>query len=140
MSHFAQIEKWLAVGDLMSCDPDKVCVHIYRNDFDQVCNGGGLPGSIKIEYKDGDEIREDMFVALDELSSKITQEYRSVLVHCHAGACRSPIIAAYLLHKVAKVDIFSAIAKVSEAVWRDRRLAVNITHKPLQSILNRTAS
>lgn len=143
MTNFATVTSWLHVGDLTSCDATKKrpTIHIWRSDYEPRCSCFQDFGSIDLDYRDGEGITKEMFEKIDGFIEafrkiKFRESVVPILIHCHAGACRSPIIAAYVLSKIDDWDIFDSIAIVSKAIWKDRQLAVNITHRPLMSILH----
>lgn len=142
MSDFAIVTPWLAVGNRESCNiavcQPHTCIHINRYDMPGYdCQRHVHVADVFIDYKDGDEISEEIFTSLDKLAEEIKKEPRTVLVHCAAGACRSVHLAAYLLARVDNLSAIAAFYCVDNAIWEQQQKHTNICYAPKKQIVER---
>lgn len=146
----AFVHGWLFIGSREACAESvgaQVCVHINRADYPQN-DCIRLPHSgqdaFLDDYRDGEMLSGEDLVKLDALAAQLRDEAqrgdkrRTVLVHCAAGVCRSPHVAAYLL---AMVDFglhpMEAFARVDRAVYDQRGMVCNWVHAPRKQIIER---
>lgn len=143
----AQINDWLWVGNCESCpDPEhEMVVHIFRHDTgekqERCCVyevGGTHPPrrNLRVNYKDGEAIDPSNLKNIDVVVSVLKERKRSTLVHCHAGMCRSPTIAIYLLCMVDGMHPYDAHALVTRKIYEQRAGVVcNVVYKPFKQVV-----
>jgi protein-tyrosine phosphatase len=142
----AKVNDWLWVGNRDACGavPAQVCVHVYRSDKpDSSCPyhrgpRGRMHGlDLCVDYRDGDPVAASDLQNLAAVAAKLREAPAPTLVHCHAGICRSPTLAAYLWTLVEDdVHPLDAFAKVARAVYDQRERAIcNLVHEPLRQLI-----
>lgn len=138
----AKITDWLDVGNHHSC-PDEgyeLVIHIFRNDTgekqERSCVHPFPRESLRMDYKDGELIDSNNLKNLDAMVAKLKERKRKVLVHCHAGMCRSPTIAIYLLVFVEGMHPYDAHALVTRKIYDGRTGEVcNVIYVPFKQIV-----
>lgn len=127
----AQITPWLSVGNLHACEDspglkDEVVIHIFRTDVDvnqrRCCTKVDGRMELNMDYRDGDLLDASNLKNLDAVIKEINISYKRprVLVHCHAGMCRSPTVAIYLLMKIDGMHPYDARALVERKIYEQR--------------------
>lgn len=139
MNHSAQINDWLWVGDCESCPQfaGGHVVHIFRTDGpsqERLCVHEGR-ANLRMNYQDGDEISPSNLRNLDAFLAALPARGTRLLIHCHAGACRSPTVAVYALATAREIDPFEAHARVAREIHRQCGKVVNVPHRPLKQIV-----
>jgi hypothetical protein len=128
--HRAQITPWLAVGNCHACgeakDPEEAVIHIFRTDTDtdqrRCCQKIGGRMELHMDYRDGDLLDASNLKNLDSIIKEFKLSYKPqrVLVHCHAGMCRSPTVAIYLLVEMEGMHPYDAHALVTKKIYEQR--------------------
>lgn len=155
----ARINDWLWVGNCESCQLREApgthewfwCViHIYRNDKEvegkpsqeRHCVYDRSRANLRMNYRDGDELDPTNLKNLDAFIERITRcemhmpHPQTTLVHCHAGMCRSPTVAIYLLSMIEGMHPIDAQHLVTKAIYDQRSGEVcNVCYPPLKQIL-----
>lgn len=94
-----------------------------------------------MNYKDGDEFDESNLKNLDAFLWSLCRPQaplylEGVLVHCHAGMCRSPTVAIYALSVLENLHPLDAQRLVMKAIYEQRSGEVcNVCRDPLKQIL-----
>jgi protein-tyrosine phosphatase len=138
----AQINDWLAVGACQACSEsrDELIIHIYRTDTDekQERHCTYRPGAIhfRMDYKDGRLISDAHLKELRVKVAGLKGRKRPTLVHCHAGMCRSPTVAIFLLVFVDGMHPYDAHALVTRRIYDQRAGEVcNVVYEPFKQIV-----
>lgn len=138
----AQINDWLAVGNCHSCpeSQDEMIIHIYRTDTNErqerCCVYREDASHLRMDYKDGWLIDPSNLRNLDSKVAKLRDRKRPTLVHCHAGMCRSPTVAIYLLAMVDGMHPYDAHALVTRKIYEQRAGEVcNVVYEPFKQIV-----
>lgn len=138
----AQINDWLWVGNHHSCpDPEhEMVVHIFRRDTgdkqERSCVHPATRHNLCMNYKDGELIDPSNMKNLDAVVAMLRERKRSTLVHCHAGMCRSPTVAIYLLVFVDGMHPYDAHALVTRNIYDGRPGEVcNVVYQPFKQIV-----
>lgn len=138
----AKINDWLYVGACDSC-PDAehgMVIHIFRHDTndkqERHCVHPDNRHNLKMNYRDGDLIDPSNLQNLDAIVEHLKRDKRSTLVHCHAGMCRSPTVAIYLLVFVDGMNPYDAHHLVTKAIYEQRSGEVcNVVYVPFKQIV-----
>ena len=138
----AKINDWLWVGNCESC-PDsehEMVVHIFRHDTgekqERCCIHPSARHNLCMNYKDGETIDSSNLNNLNAIVAMLKDRKRSTLVHCHAGMCRSPTVAIYLLCMVDGMHPYDAHALVTRKIYEQRDGEVcNVVYKPFKQIV-----
>lgn len=143
MSDFAIIRPWLFVGNRNACgkSPAMACVHINRSDYPgNDCCRHRHSVQVELDYKDGEVISDSNIANLCAFSKMINQVdglALKTLVHCHAGMCRSPTVAAFILGMVERdihpMDCFSIVEKAIYDQQENGKVC-NIVYAPKRQI------
>lgn len=138
----AKINDWLSVGNCESCpDPEhEMVVHIFRHDTgekqERCCVHPPTRHNMSMNYKDGELIDSSNMNNLNAIVVMLKERKRSTLVHCHAGMCRSPTVAIYLLCMVDGMHPYDAHALVTRNIYEQRGGEVcNVVYKPFKQIV-----
>lgn len=75
------------------------------------------PLQVEMDYRDGDLLNARHLEELRAFIDELKKNKLPTLVHCHAGACRSPTVAAYLLGMVDGTHPIDAFAAVEKAIF-----------------------
>lgn len=143
MSYLAWINDWLAVGACESCPTagfDRV-VHIYRDDTGEhqrrCCIYPDARLNLTLKYKDGDKLPDAFLLKMLSWSGVLRSRIeKKILIHCHAGMCRSPTVAMLLLSLVERMHPLQALAIITQAIYTQRnQLVCNIVYNPLKQII-----
>lgn len=132
------------IGDFAACDASgdsfPLCVHVgsqlnltegracrvYTGASDRADKG------LSVEWSEGQPLAR-MSVPLEEVVAYVRRP-GNVLIHCAAGACRSPTIA--LLAKVARgADPWEAVAAIFRRTWEGRGFPPHFTSDPTADVL-----
>lgn len=138
----AKINDWLSVGNCESC-PDtehEMVIHIFRHDTgdkqERHCIHPTTRHNMSMNYKDGELIDSSNMNNLNAVVAMLKERKRSTLVHCHAGMCRSPTIAIYLLCFVDGMHPYDAHALVTRKIYEQRSGEVcNVVYVPFKQIV-----
>lgn len=138
----AKINEWLDVGSCETCPEDgyDIVIHIFRcdtNDRQQRhCVHPDNRTNIKFDYKDGYGMESFHITALESAVALLKARIRPTLVHCHAGMCRSPTVAIYLLVFGTGMNPYDAHALVTKAIYQQRDgLVCNVIYEPFKQIV-----
>jgi hypothetical protein len=113
------------------------CCHINRSDHpENDCQRHAYPIQIELDYCDGHELSGHHIAVLGNFIGALTAHKVSTLVHCYAGTCRSPTVAAYILAMVDGLHPIDAFFMVDKAVYLERegRETINLVHRPKKQI------
>ena len=139
-ANVAKINDWLWVGNCYSCPEFQgdAVIHIFRtdtNDKQERACVHGLP-HIRMNYRDGDYIDASNLKNLDAFIEKTVSKKPKTLVHCHAGICRSPTIAIYLLAMIDGTHPIDAQHLITKTIFEQRAGEVcNVFYAPLKQII-----
>ena len=138
----AKINDWLYVGNHHSCpDPEhEMVIHIFRTDVSgdqrRTCVHPDNRHNMSMNYKDGAIIDPSNLKNLDAVVGMLKERKRSTLVHCHAGMCRSPTVAIYLLCFVDGMNPYDAHYLTTKQIYTGRPGEVcNVVYEPFKQIV-----
>lgn len=138
----AKINEWLDVGNHHSCPDEgyRCVIHIFRRDTgdqqERSCVHPDTRHNLSMNYKDGELIDQSNLKNLFAVAELIKQERYKTLVHCHAGMCRSPTVAIFLLVFVDGMHPYDAHALVTRRIYDDRPGEVcNVVYVPFKQIV-----
>lgn len=138
----AKINDWLTVGNCHSCPDDgyEIVIHIFRHDTgerqERCCVHPPTRHNMRMDYKDGRVIDPSNMRNLNDIVAKLKRRIRPTLVHCHAGMCRSPTVAIYLLVFATGMNPYDAHALVTRAIYEQRNGEVcNVVYEPFKQIV-----
>lgn len=144
MSNIARINDWLWVGNHESCPqfPGELVVHIFRTDHldrhpsqERSCTYDGRD-NLRVNYRDGDLIDPANLSNLQVVAAGLKRQRRRTLVHCHAGMCRSPTLAIFLLAFAEGMHPYDAHYLVTKAIYDGRPGEVcNVVYQPFRQIV-----
>ena len=151
-ANVAKINDWLWVGNCDACKEEvsmQFVIHIFRNDKEVE----GKPSqerncqyahrkNLRMNYLDGAELDPSNLSNLDAFIERIRDagpqapHPNHTLVHCHAGMCRSPTVAIYVLSMIEEMHPIDAQNLVTKAIYEQRSGEVcNVCYPPLKQIL-----
>ncbi|KKM21282.1 hypothetical protein LCGC14_1637020 [marine sediment metagenome] len=140
----AQITNWLYVSDRDICDVRRLdfdnVIHIWRNDHPdnschyQIENQTGDGNNLIVDYKDGETLTEKTLSDIDEFI-KDKSFKNKILVHCHAGMTRSPIIALFIFSMITGNHPLACIGTIYYNLWVQNNTLANICRTPLEDII-----
>lgn len=139
----ANICHWLDVGACDACPDDgyKMVVHIFRRDTgdkqERNCVHPDTRHNLAMNYKDGDLIDPSNLANLFSIAAILRDQGKpKTLVHCHAGMCRSPTVAIFLLVFVEGMNPYDAHHMVTKAIYEQRDGEVcNVVYIPFKQIV-----
>lgn len=146
MMNKAKINDWLWVGNCESC-PDEgyeLVVHIFRHDTgdrqERCCVHPATRHNMRMDYKDGHLIDNSNMRNLNDVVRMLRERIRPTLVHCHAGMCRSPTVAIYLLCAAAGMHPYDAHALTTRQIYDQRKDDIkgqvcNVVYEPFKQIV-----
>jgi len=140
---FAKINDWLYVGNRNACGMNfvRACVHINRSDYPtHDCRRHIYPLQVELDYRDGDELTQPLVQSLLVFVSGLRNQKVPTLVHCHAGACRSPTIAGFVLGIVDNLHPIDAWAAVEKAIYDQQEhhtdpMVCNVCYYPKKQLV-----
>lgn len=140
---WAKINEWLYVGNRNACGvaPVEACIHICRSDYPQNdCKRHQYQLQLEMDYRDGEELSPSLIANLVAFAAEVKKNKIPTLVHCHAGACRSPTIAGYVLGAVDGLHPIDAFAAVEKAIYdqqekHDGGKMCNICYHPKKQLV-----
>jgi len=127
------------VSNRLGCSQEyNKIIHIWRDDYlennCQYVNNSNKVNDNKnlcINYKDGYELREEI---LQEIYNFV-KDSNNILVHCHAGKTRSPIIALFVFAIVNKKHPLSLLNYFYSTYYNTLGNLPNIIICPLEDII-----
>lgn len=138
----AKINAWLDVGDCTACPDDGygMCIHIFRRDTherqERCCVYPDNRHNLRVDYRDGEIIDPSNLKNLASVADILRSRLRPTLVHCHAGMCRSPTIAIYLLCAVEDMHPYEARELVTKSIYEQRSgIVCDIAYNPFKQIV-----
>ena len=143
MATHAWVNDWLAVGTHRACgEPGfELVIHIFRSDTPEqirpdYCARVTREVHLRMDYRDGDEIDRSNLKNLTAFVELLKARKRKTLVHCHAGMCRSPTVAIYLLVMVDGMHPYDAHQLITRAIYEQRGGEVcNVVYRPFKQIV-----
>jgi hypothetical protein len=144
---FTCIRAWLYIGNRNVCGvcPANICLHINRSDRpDKDCCRSQTPYSknFEIDHQDGELLSDEAILTLSTLIKDLRYNRRqTLLVHCNAGGCRSPMIAAYVWAMIDEdVTFLEALYGVEKAVYAQQNKLCNIVYKTKHQLMSHWAT
>lgn len=142
--HKARINTWLTVSACQACKESMYyqnVVHIYRRDTNEMqerhCIQHRDVFNIRMDWRDGDELNaQNLHKAHLLLQNIKSNGKQQTLIHCHAGMCRSPTLAIYVLAMIEGMHPIDAQQLVCKQIYTQRDgLVCNIEYTPFKQIM-----
>lgn len=139
--HFAQVSDRIFVGNKLACGQLAVdiCLHINRSDRpDKDCDRHRYPMNYHVDYRDGELLDPATLKTVRELIADLRHNPgHRLLVHCNAGGCRSPTIAAFIMAMLDReIEPLEAFGQVEKSILGQRGKLCNIVYHPKLQIVN----
>lgn len=138
----AKINDWLWVGNCVAYKDMhyEMVIHIFRHDTndrqERHCVHPDTRHNMQMDYKDGRLIDDSNMRNLNDVLKMLKDRKRPTLVHCHAGMCRSPLVAIYLLTFVDGMHPYEARTLIERQIYDQRKGEVcNVVYEPFKQLV-----
>ena len=138
---YADIRPWLSIGNREICTEEKfkqsACIHIYREDMPHyTCPFADHKEDYRFAYKDGEGLDNSSLQILKEEILGLVESCNHLIVHCHAGQTRSPLIGLFVLTIIENKHPFELLPDLYKNIWQGYHVMPNISLTPLIDIVN----